>query len=193
MGSGTTALASNKLGRSCIGYEINPDFVPMIREKLSCLDNSELEVLQGSIWEPKDQIDYIPIIKNIDPVEFQKEDDEEVFKVSGVEEDLSMDLGDSVKLGFLGINIIDIKGARKYLKKYVIGKKVQLKENNGERAYFYLTNRIFVNKELVKGGWARVDRSIDHPSKAILIKVERMKARGKKIIDARVMMKVPEM
>lgn len=34
LGSGTTALAAGNLERSSIGYEINPDFVPIIREKV---------------------------------------------------------------------------------------------------------------------------------------------------------------
>jgi site-specific DNA-methyltransferase (adenine-specific) len=33
-GSGTTALASKNLGRNSVGYEINPEFVPIIKEKL---------------------------------------------------------------------------------------------------------------------------------------------------------------
>jgi site-specific DNA-methyltransferase (adenine-specific) len=34
LGSGTTSLAARNLGRNSVGYEINPDFVPVIREKL---------------------------------------------------------------------------------------------------------------------------------------------------------------
>jgi site-specific DNA-methyltransferase (adenine-specific) len=34
MGSGTTALAAKKLGRNSTGYEINPDFIPLIKEKI---------------------------------------------------------------------------------------------------------------------------------------------------------------
>jgi site-specific DNA-methyltransferase (adenine-specific) len=34
MGSGTTALAAKKLGRNSIGYEINPEFIPLIKEKI---------------------------------------------------------------------------------------------------------------------------------------------------------------
>jgi len=33
-GSGTTLLASKKLNRNSIGYEINPEFIPIIKEKL---------------------------------------------------------------------------------------------------------------------------------------------------------------
>lgn len=34
MGSGTTALAAKRLGRNSIGYEINPEFIPLIKEKI---------------------------------------------------------------------------------------------------------------------------------------------------------------
>ena len=33
-GSGTTSLAAKNLGRNSIGYEINKEFAPIIREKL---------------------------------------------------------------------------------------------------------------------------------------------------------------
>lgn len=34
-GSGTTNLAAKNLGRNSMGYEINPEFIPVIKEKLS--------------------------------------------------------------------------------------------------------------------------------------------------------------
>jgi len=34
LGSGTTSLAALELGRNSVGYEINPEFLPVIREKL---------------------------------------------------------------------------------------------------------------------------------------------------------------
>jgi site-specific DNA-methyltransferase (adenine-specific) len=36
LGSGTTSLAALKLGRNSVGYEVNGDFVPLIRAKLGC-------------------------------------------------------------------------------------------------------------------------------------------------------------
>lgn len=38
MGSGTTAHAARNLGRNSVGYEINPDFIPIIREKIGMND-----------------------------------------------------------------------------------------------------------------------------------------------------------
>jgi len=34
MGSGTTALSARKLNRNSVGYEINPDFIPIIKTKI---------------------------------------------------------------------------------------------------------------------------------------------------------------
>jgi modification methylase len=34
LGSGTTSLVAKKLDRNSVGYEINPDFIPIIREKI---------------------------------------------------------------------------------------------------------------------------------------------------------------
>jgi DNA modification methylase len=172
LGSGTTALASNRLGRNCIGYEINPDFIPLITKRLSELNGSELEIMQGEKIEMEDGLDYIPSVKDIDPVLDHEEETEELYKIKDFSEEGYLVLGDASKIGFLGVEITDMEGAREYLKRYVIGKKVILKENNGQLAYFYLTNRIFVNKELVKGGWARVDRSIEHSSRGILMRAE---------------------
>jgi site-specific DNA-methyltransferase (adenine-specific) len=38
MGSGTTALAASKLYRNSIGYEINPEFIPIIQKKIGSGD-----------------------------------------------------------------------------------------------------------------------------------------------------------
>ena len=35
LGSGTTALAARNLGRNSIGYEINPEFITYIKQKLN--------------------------------------------------------------------------------------------------------------------------------------------------------------
>jgi site-specific DNA-methyltransferase (adenine-specific) len=38
MGSGTTALAARKLNRNSVGFEINPEFIPIIKEKIGMSD-----------------------------------------------------------------------------------------------------------------------------------------------------------
>jgi modification methylase len=39
LGSGTTALVAKNLGRNSCGYEINPEFMPIIKQKLGVNDN----------------------------------------------------------------------------------------------------------------------------------------------------------
>jgi site-specific DNA-methyltransferase (adenine-specific) len=52
MGSGTTALAARKLGRNSVGYEINPDYIPIIRDKIGVSDafmRVETEVIKQTL------------------------------------------------------------------------------------------------------------------------------------------------
>jgi len=52
LGSGTTALAARNLNRNSVGYEINPDFIPIIKEKIGLNDvfsKVDIEVLNQSV------------------------------------------------------------------------------------------------------------------------------------------------
>jgi DNA modification methylase len=81
LGSGTTSRAARQEGRSSIGYEINEDFLPLIKEKLG--------LSQGNIFEPEEievkkeaerrldfqkQIQQLPYIFH-DPVGFDRKAD----------------------------------------------------------------------------------------------------------------------
>lgn len=50
LGSGTTSLAAKSLERNSVGYEINPEFIPIIKEKLAIhqkdLNGTSYEVIQ---------------------------------------------------------------------------------------------------------------------------------------------------
>jgi site-specific DNA-methyltransferase (adenine-specific) len=51
MGSGTTALAARKLNRNSVGYEINPEFIPIKKEKIGGNDafmQVETEIIKQS-------------------------------------------------------------------------------------------------------------------------------------------------
>jgi DNA modification methylase len=172
LGSGTTALASVRNGRNCVGYEINPDFIPLIREKLSVIEETDPEILHGRSG-PAVDVDYIPSVQDIEPVETEDGPEEVAWRVIGIDEDLSLDLDDGTNIGLLGVKIVDKEGARNYLDRYVSGRKVLLKERREDSAYIYLLNRIFINKELIKGGWAQIDPSIEHPSQDILLKARK--------------------
>lgn len=50
LGSGTTALAAELAGRGSVGYEMNPEFEPLIREKL-CPSSGPLKAPEGLTFE----------------------------------------------------------------------------------------------------------------------------------------------
>ncbi len=58
LGSGTTSLASKNLDRNSVGFEVNPEFIPIIRDKL---DVNQQDI-QGTTYEfniqKKQDIDY---------------------------------------------------------------------------------------------------------------------------------------
>ncbi|MDO9211952.1 MAG: DNA methyltransferase [Deltaproteobacteria bacterium] len=81
LGSGTTALAAKNLDRNSIGYEINEDFLPVIREKLglkqgSLFQDSSFEILTQKELRTdfKEEINKLPYIFR-DPIKFDKKID----------------------------------------------------------------------------------------------------------------------
>ncbi|MFP3867067.1 MAG: DNA methyltransferase [Desulfobacteraceae bacterium] len=78
LGSGTTSLAAKNLDRQSIGYEINEDFLPLIKDKLglqqaSLLASSECQI----IYQEDASIDYEARIASLpyifrDPIRFDK-------------------------------------------------------------------------------------------------------------------------
>ncbi len=85
LGSGTTSLSAKNLGRNSVGYEINPDFIPIIKDKLQVkqqtLFNAKYEFMeQGALnIDFKDRIKTLPYVfkdfhafdKKIDPKKLQ--------------------------------------------------------------------------------------------------------------------------
>ena len=79
--SGTTSLAAKKLERNSIGYEINPEFLPLMKEKLDLkqkmiFEEADFEVIKQN----KVDLDYKKLTKQLpyifkDPVEFDKKID----------------------------------------------------------------------------------------------------------------------
>jgi len=81
LGSGTTSLAARNLGRNSAGYEVNPDFLPVIQEKLGLrqkmiFDEAEFEIVKQAELD----VDYGEMVKKLpytfkDPVKFDKKVD----------------------------------------------------------------------------------------------------------------------
>lgn len=85
LGSGTTSLSAKNLGRNSIGYEINEDFLPIVKEKLglkqrtffqdACLPNRQASFEINK--QKKLEIDFKQEIKKLsyifrDPIKFDK-------------------------------------------------------------------------------------------------------------------------
>jgi site-specific DNA-methyltransferase (adenine-specific) len=68
MGSGTTALAARNLNRNSVGYEINPDFIPIIKEKIGT-DDAFTKVETEIIKQPELKTDFEKRIKEL-PYQF---------------------------------------------------------------------------------------------------------------------------
>ena len=76
------ALLAKKLERNSVGYEINPDFLPIIKEKLNINKNQEgLEIItqRNKNIDFNDKICELPYIFK-DPVKFDKKIDPKKLK-----------------------------------------------------------------------------------------------------------------
>ena len=168
-GSGTALKVALELGRNAIGYEINPKFLELIKEKVGALN---LEIIERTEETPLEPVSYQPKVKDAKPVIDEKKfkfKDERLYKVIDIisENELLLDTGLRVKL--LGVKVPAKKKqeALEYLKKYVKGKKVFLKFDNNVKpegddsiyAYVYLKNKIFINRKMIQMGLAEVDNS----------------------------------
>jgi modification methylase len=190
LGSGTTVKVALSLERNSIGYEINEKFLPIIKKKIGInttllnLHNKIEIIKRDKSFQIEELIDYIPNIKDakpkISPNKFKFEG-ERLYKVIDIlnEDTIKLDTGLIVKL--LGIKIISqkVKEAKRYLEEYVKGKQIFLKfdpsfkPNNDEiLAYVFLKNKIFVNKEMIKQGFAKI-QEYDFLYKDNFMKVER--------------------
>jgi len=165
LGSGTTIKVALELNRNGIGYEINKDFLKLIKKKID--GKGALQIIERkNIDIELPEIDYAPTIQNIKPqidpkkFNFRKERTYKVIEIID-EETIKLDTG--LKVKFLGLKVNKREEAIDYLRKYVLGKEVFLKFDNRENkildqdtisAYVYLKNKIFINKYLIKAGIA---------------------------------------
>ena len=186
LGSGTTAKVALELDRNAIGYEINEDFLKVIKKKvrINGLDmfNKKIEIIKREQPITPDDIDYIPRIKDARPViepDKLKFGKDKFYKVVEVLDDgrLRLDTGLIVKLR--GIIITNLEDTIDYLKRYVLKKKVYLKfdknyiaENNCMEAYVYLKNKIFINAYLIKTGLAVTDKNSNFDLKERFLNLE---------------------
>ncbi len=166
-GSGTTLVQALLLGRNAIGYEIHPDFVQLIRERvmetLGPLFTSASFHRRESPAPLPEVGDYVPRIQDARPEAARApRPPGTLYRVRGVESD-TLVLENGLRVGLLGIAIVNPQAFAEYVRRRLRGKQVFLKpEPSSEalssgrvRAYVYLKNRIFVNAYVLKAGWGR--------------------------------------
>ncbi len=183
LGSGTTFEAALGTGRQAIGYEINPDYLDLIRAKAGAgaglsPDDSPLEIIERET-EPcfSPPSGYLPSIQDarqlLEPEQGGPKK-EKLFRVKAVEGPNRIVLNDGRIVSFLGLKASRPRKAEAYLRERLVGRLVYLRteketeSRNGNDqpggalpAYVYLKNRLFINAYLLKSGLASVDEGCD--------------------------------
>lgn len=153
LGSGTTSIAAKNLNRSSIGYEINENFLPIIKEKLKLKQETMFEEATFEIVkQDKVEIDFEEEVKKLpytfkDPIKFDKRIDprklrfgskidnvspsetEKYYSVSEVISPEVLVLNTGLRIRLLGIKEKPEKNgeAINFLKEKTKGQKVFLK------------------------------------------------------------------
>jgi DNA modification methylase len=202
-GSGTTALAARNLGRNSVGYEINSDFIPTIKDKLN-VGQSDIAATEYIFLKDSVQIDLNQEIEKLpyifkDPHKLDKKIDlkklqfgSKIDKDSGerevyysVKQVISPEL---LKLdNDLAVRLIGVKEkgttngeAIRFLIEKTKGQKVFMKfdnqkydEENNLLCYLYLKNKTFINAHIIKEGLVDVDSLTDFRYKTKFLNLQR--------------------
>jgi len=203
LGSGTTCLAAKNLERNSIGYEINPEFLPIIKAKLNInqidISRTEYFFLKDEVkTDLSEEINKLPYVFN-DPHQFDKKIDpkklqfgsridktsgqrEEYYSVKSVISPELLKLDNNLIIRLIGIKANEaVNGqAIKYLINKTNKQKVFIKfdnkkydENNRLLCYLYLKNKTFLNAYLIREGLADVDISADFKYKSKFMSLKR--------------------
>lgn len=203
LGSGTTSLAARHLGRNSVGYEINPDFIPIVKDKMNInqfdLAETEYVFLNDSVkTDLKKNIENLPYIfkdphkldKKIDPKKLQfgsKIDNnsgkrEVYYSVKEVISPELIKLNNDLIIRLLGVkekNSVN-EQAIKFLLEKTKGQKVFMKfdnqkydERNNLLCYLYLKNKTFINAHIIKEGLVDVDGLTDFKYKDKFLNLQR--------------------
>jgi len=65
LGSGTTTLAAKNLGRNSVGYEINHEFIPLIKQKLNIKQPDIFSAKYEFVEQKTKSVDYMAKIENV--------------------------------------------------------------------------------------------------------------------------------
>lgn len=154
-GSGTTLKVSLELGRKAVGYEINQSYLEIIKEKVGTL-NLRVYVREEQIQiEP---VDYRPKIKDAmfeTNINLKIRKYKQLYKVVDIlsEKELLLSDGRRITLGGIKVKEDKVLEAIDYLKRYVKGKYIFMRETT-DGVKVLLKNRININKKMIQQGYA---------------------------------------
>lgn len=190
LGSGTTTLAAKNLDRNSIGYEINLQFLPFIKEKIGVREfspNAKFEFIKQKTttndWKEKIKNlpyqfrDPVKFDKKIDPkklrfgskIDFSEQTNEKYYSVKEIIAPNLIVLNNDLRIKLLGVkpNERTIQQAFDFLNKKLKNQRVFLKFDNQKYddegnllCYLYLKNKTFINAHLVKNKLVDVDNSL---------------------------------
>ena len=189
-GSGTTSLAAMKLGRNSISYEINHDFLTVMKERFSSLDKTDCNIEYMQDINPSYSFSSLPYLfkdphsmdKKIDVKKLQfgskidgcETKKEELFSVKEIASPNTVVLNNGLTIKLLGV-IPDAEyydEAMRFLKEKLKKHKVFIKyddikyDNSGIlMGYLYLDNKTFINRHLVKTGFVSIDTTMNYKYK----------------------------
>jgi len=185
LGSGTTVLAARKLGRHAVGYEVNSDYLPIIRQKVG----SPLEVMYREQDASSIESDFLPKSQTTlnrlnDPKHFQfgsvvenedrNQSRAEFLRVKSVPSATILQMNTGVRVRLIGLKVSTEHEpeAVKFLERIALRQKVRLEydepkydESGMLLAYVYSENKTFVNAKMIREGYASFDdtgRFADH-------------------------------
>ncbi|MBO5288379.1 MAG: thermonuclease family protein [Clostridia bacterium] len=193
-GSGTTSLAAKNLGRNSIGYEINREFEPIIKEKL-CSDQLMLyDDAKVLFFEDKDGVKHtfeeLPYVfkdphkmdKKVDvkkmqfgsKIDNQEQKKEDLFSVKRVINPEKIELNNGLVIKLLGIKanpqyekeaVQFLEGKFKKRKVFLKYDSIKADSENNPLCYVYLDNKTFINNHLIRTGFVSVDSTIEYKCK----------------------------
>lgn len=190
VGSGTTSLAAMKLDRNSIGYEINNDFLPVMQEKFSSVENSDHIIKYMRDDKREYSLSSLPYLfrdphkmdKKIDikklnfgsKIDGHEEKKETLFSVKDIISPNIITLNNGLTIKLLGIepNKEREKEAVEFLKQKFRKHKVFIKydtlkydKSNLLLCYLYLDNKTFINRHLIRTGFVSVDTTMEYKYK----------------------------
>jgi len=186
LGGGTTVKTALQLDRNAIGYEINKNFLDVIKKKIAAINsinfNTNIEFIIKDKPVVTENINYLPKIKDakpiIEPDKFNFQENE-FYKVIKILDDGRLKLDSGLIVKFQGIVIRDLIKTKKYLQDYILKKNIYLKFDKNYvanqdyvEAYVYLKNKIFVNSFLIKSGFAVADKENNYDLKKRFLKLQ---------------------